>query len=283
MVTAVAFLAINELLDSGLACGVILARPDGFDPFNPDFSLYQDPDAMEGVTRCQEVPGASTIYGTVMQTIDDRDPTFDWATEGDRWLTSQLRRTCTTADEVCEKEIAVYVPGGVTYRGEPHQQTGVHIAEALPAGPFVWHFPRYRGRIRALREKGAALTPPRSGGQWYNGVWTQPFIPTNPCLRRTPAGQTCDEFPFASTNHAMYTDVGGERVWASLRLVPRSEQAPQRDELKRFYEQCLSPANNVDEQFIIISPPPAYARASGPSFGFRVDPADLSVEECLSQ
>ncbi len=283
VVTGVAFLAINELLDTGLACGVVFADPDGFDPFNPDFSLYRDPEAMEGVTRCQEVPGASTIYGTIMQTVDQLDPDFDWATEGDDWLTGQLQRVCTTADRACEKEIGVYVPGGVTYKGDPHQQTGVHIADALRTGPFVWHAPSYRGRRRALAEKGAALTPPRSGQSWYNRVWTEAFIDDNPCVPSTPIGQTCDEFPFASTNQAMYTDLlpVGNRVWASLRLVSRSEEAPQRDELVRFYQQCLSRPFNVDEQFIIIAPPREYALAGGSSFGFRIDPSTMGYETCL--
>lgn len=232
-----------------------VAVPTGFDGTRPDFSLYQDEEAMKQLTQCPDIATASVIYGTIMHTIYDREPDLEFSDEDE--VLMQIDRACRSQEIDCDDELVVYVPGGSTYNGGAHRDTGLHIRDALGNGPVIWHYPAYTG--------------PRNVGRWYDSATYQP----NECTGRTFPRNVCDEFPFASTDQRI--DQSGTR--ASLRPVLSVESGTQGNELSRFYRECLD--NELNKRFLVISPTEAYIEASGRSFAFKISPWDEIPESCL--
>ena len=263
VVTIVA--AVILLWQTPVACDPLPVAPDGFDPFNPDFDLYYDDDATELIRVCSEHAQQSTIYSTLMKVVDDYREDILPAV-GDEWLQQQLRNLCLRGannDKCKADEVVVYMPGGATNTDGPFIETGTHIHEALLTGPvhmpqqgvqLPWFLHAHDPDLMTLKSQGLTRA-------WYNYAG-------GPCsdTERLRLGVTlvCDEFPFATTNHAGRAS----GVEASLRFTSPEEGAAQGGELSTFYAQCLD--NQPGKDYFVITPPIEYIRAEGQSVAFRI-------------
>ena len=83
-----------------------------------------------------------------------------------------------------------------------------------------------------LNDNGVPITGILNRSRRIPGNWYDYFSPCND--RGSFAGpSTCDEYPYASTFQGGPLFYGLDMV--SLKVVPRSEQNPQRDLINRFY------------------------------------------------
>ncbi len=208
---------------------------------------------------------------TTSQVAGENNIPFVWDALKEHQLKNIIDSACTaqrgappTAFTGCGNGFAVYVPGGVNYRFKPMKETGQHIVKAMGDGSFPtldrvkWFYP-----ARSKNGKLAAAKYPRN---WYDV--TAKFQP-NECTPRVPALQTCDEFPFWSTDQAV--DLSGTR--ADILPVAGSETAPQRDDNIGFYGKCKV----KDTDRFLVLPVKSWVDAGGPSFGFRVDAGGTSL------
>jgi hypothetical protein len=129
-----------------------------------------------------------------------------------------------------------------------------------PPSRSVWYYP-----ARSIGGQAAI-----SAGFQRNWYKTSAFKP-NACDNQV-AGQTCDEFPFWSTNQAV--NLSG--MTADLKLTPTAEGRSQGNDISAFYRECQV---NNNEKFIVLPVAPWIA-AGGPSFGFRV--TDDGASLCLA-
>lgn len=189
----------------------------------------------------------------------------------DTALRMRIERACLLAN--CDQidEITVYVPGGQQAGVAPDAdeqrimpQTGLHISGALLANP-QWHL--------LTRDRVGHLDFPQG---WYSDEpWRSDA--RNECYPRERPNETCDEFPFRSTEQV------GDRsgTFASLKLVPRSEASPQGSDIGNFYLKCGT--NSHQQPFIVISPPGRFIEENGPSMGVQLtnSQGSSSTDKCL--
>ena len=119
-----------------------------------------------------------------------------------------------------------------------------------------------------VQPRGERQRAARAAGYSRGGQFTSKFQPGN-CPIAQKAGQTCDEFPFWSTNQAV--DLSG--TLADLRFVPGHETKPQADDIIGFYSKCKV----ANQDNFIVLPIRPWIEAGGPSFGFRIDTGGTSV------
>ena len=195
---------------------------------------------------------------------------FAWNDSRSQQLKRIIDIACSTQQGVypasagCGDDFAVYVPGAQNYLSKPMVETGKHIVTALGDGSFpqppsraTWYYPARSINGQAARNAGFRRN-------WFDTAQFQP----NACTGR-PAGLTCDEYPFWSTNQAV--NLSGQV--ASLKPVSNAESLPQANDLSGFYRKCRV-SNN--QRFIVLPVKP-WVEAGGPSFAFRVSPSGASV------
>lgn len=256
------------LFPTELGIGGLLEYPIDFET---DFDTFDNWGLNEG-----DWYNSLKMYAEVIRTTNlltgRHDIPFAWNSAEDGRLKRTIDRACSAQQGgqslvgACDEGFAVYVPGGVNYRLRPMDQTATHIVTAMDDGDFPppervsWFYPGYSRNGQAARNAGFDR-------RWY---YTAPFMP-NAC---TPpvAGQTCDEFPFWSTDQAV--NLSG--VLADVAPVPTTESLPQANDLRQFYRQC----DVADTDRFIVLPVKSWVEANGPSFGFRVSPGGASL--CLA-
>ncbi|MEU1744738.1 fibronectin type III domain-containing protein [Micromonospora arida] len=213
------------------------------------------------------------VYAEVIKTTKlvagQRNLPFAWDSTEDSRLKRIIDAACTAQRGTqgkagCDDNVIVYVPGAKNYRGDDMTQTGKHIVAAMGDGGFpqpptraVWFYP-------ARSVNGQAATSRGYSRGWFN---TAQFKP-NACDVRVP-GQTCDEFPFWSTDQAV--DLTGQV--ADLKLVPTTESLPQARDINSFYGKCKV----TNETRFVVLPVKPWVEAGGPSFAFKVSGGGASL------
>ncbi|MGC5306642.1 NucA/NucB deoxyribonuclease domain-containing protein [Micromonospora zamorensis] len=213
------------------------------------------------------------VYAEVIKTTklvaDQRDLDFAWDSSEDSRLKRIIDAACTAQRGTqgkagCDDNVIVYVPGAKNYRGADMTETGRHIVTAMGDGGFpqpptraVWFYPARSEGGQAARSRGYTRS-------WFS---TPQFMP-NACDVRVP-GQTCDEFPFWSTDQAV--DLTGQL--ASLKLVSSAESLPQGNDLSAFYGKCKV----TNETKFIVLPVKPWVEAGGLSFAFKVSGGGASL------
>ncbi|WP_233513336.1 fibronectin type III domain-containing protein [Micromonospora craterilacus] len=212
------------------------------------------------------------LYAQVIKTTklvaNQHDLPFAWDSTEDARLKRIIDRACTVQRGTqgkagCDDDIIVYVPGAKNYKGADMTETGKHIVTAMGDGEFpeptraVWFYPARSVRGQAARSKGYTRG-------WFNTLAFKP----NACDVRVP-GQTCDEFPFWSTDQAV--DLTGQV--ASLKLVPTTESLPQANDINAMYGKCKV---NDKTKFVVLPVKP-WVEAGGLSFAFKVSGGGASL------
>lgn len=261
---------LDILFPTPIAIGGVLEYPISPDT---DFGTFSDWGEDDGQWYNSLKLYAEVVKTTKEVAAEDGIP-FTWDDQSDSRLKIAVDEACTAQQDAtffpagCGTNFAVYVPGGVNYRFQPMNQTGAHIAAALggngglpnPPSRSVWYYP-----ARSIGGQAAI-----SAGFQRNWYKTSAFKP-NACDNQA-AGQTCDEFPFWSTNQAV--NLSG--MTADLKLTPTAEGRNQGNDISAFYRECQVSDN---EKFIVLPVAPWIA-AGGPSFGFRV--TDDGASLCLA-
>ncbi|RNI06157.1 hypothetical protein EEZ25_03120 [Micromonospora aurantiaca] len=213
------------------------------------------------------------VYAEVIKTTklvaNQRNLPFAWDSTEDARLKRIIDQACTAQRGTqgkagCDDDIIVYVPGAKNYKGADMTETGKHIVAAMGDGGYpqpptraVWFYPARSAGGQAARAKG------HSRG-WFG---TAAFKP-NACDVRVP-GQTCDEFPFWSTDQAV--DLTGQV--ASLKLVSTAESLPQANDINAFYGKCKV----SDKTKFVVLPVKPWVEAGGPSFAFKLSGGGASL------
>lgn len=261
---------LDILFPTPIAIGGVLEYPISPDT---DFDTFTDWGEDNGKWYNSLKLYAEVVKTTKEVAAADGIP-FAWNEQSDSQLKIAVDEACTAQQNAsffpagCGTNFAVYVPGGVNYRFQPMNQTGAHIAAALggngglpnPPSRSVWYFPARSVNGQAAQSAGFQRN-------WYN---TPAFKP-NACDNRV-AGQTCDEFPFWSTDQAV--NLSG--MTADLKLTPTSEGRNQGNDISAFYGKCRV----ADKEKFIVLPVAPWIAAGGPSFGFRV--TDDGASLCLA-
>jgi fibronectin type III domain protein/deoxyribonuclease NucA/NucB len=261
---------LDILFPTPIAIGGVLEYP-----ISPDtnFDTFSDWGEDDGQWYNSLKLYAEVVKTTKEVAAEDGIP-FTWDEQSDSQLKIAVDEACTAQQNAsffpagCGTNFAVYVPGGVNYRFQPMNQTGAHIAAALggngglpnPPSRSVWYYP-----ARSIGGQAAI-----SAGFQRNWYKTSAFKP-NACDNQA-TGQTCDEFPFWSTNQAV--NLSG--MTADLKLTPTAEGRSQGNDISAFYRECQV---NNNEKFIVLPVAPWIA-AGGPSFGFRV--TDDGASLCMA-
>ncbi|GAA5178966.1 hypothetical protein GCM10023322_07460 [Rugosimonospora acidiphila] len=270
IVLGVALAAVLEaLFPTPIGFGGLIEYPIHFDT---DFDTFDNWGAGQG-KWIDSLKTYAEVIKTTNELAAQRGLPFSWNSTEDNRLKETIDLACgaqagrpPNVGNVCGNGFAIYVPGGQNYLGKSMKDTGTHIVEALgngipnPPARSAWFYP-----ARSVNGQ-AAMNPPwnyRPG--WYD---TAAFKP-NVCSTRNPSLQTCDEFPFWSTNQAV--NLSGQL--ADIRPVPGAETRPQANDVIGFYNKCKVKDN---ERFLIL-PVPSWVAAGGPSFGFRVDQGAASL------
>jgi hypothetical protein len=262
-------LLLAILFPSAIGIAGLLEYP--IDP-DTDFDTFDNWGADEG-----EWYNSLKVYAEVIKTTklatDKYDLPFAWTSSDDSLLKRTIDRACaaqrgsSSGVAGCDEDFAVYVPGGRNYRLAPMRQTAGHIVETMgdgfpqPPARMTWYWPARSVNGQKARDAG------------YNRNWYDTDVKFTPNICTTrQRGQTCDEFPFWTTNQAV--DLSG--MVASLKPVPGTESLPQASDISSFHSKCRVDDN---DNFIVLPIKP-WVEADGPSFGFRVSAGGASV--CMS-
>ncbi|WP_353942820.1 fibronectin type III domain-containing protein [Streptomyces sp. HUAS MG91] len=277
--------AAIEGIGIGIVLGVLLAvlfpselGIDGVTEYpihhDTDFDTFEDWGLNHG-----EWYNSLKIYAEVIKTtktVTARDGLpFAWDNAADSQLKHTIDQACraqrgTTGSAGCDEDVVVYVPGGTNYKGRVMDRTGTHIVQAMgdggypdPIGRAAWYYPG--------RSQGGQAA--RGAGYRRNWYYTNPKFKPNDCDGHVVGGgQTCDEFPFFSTDQAV--DLSG--LTASVRLVPTTESLPQAQDISSFYGKCKV----TDKTKFVVLPVKPWVAAKAPSFGFRINAGGASM--CMS-
>jgi hypothetical protein len=262
------FALLQLLFPEHLALGAFFEYPIHFDD---NFDTFDGWDLDRGKWY-NDLKLFTEVIKTTNQLAARNGIPFAWDHAREQGLKLIIDIACSTQQGVfpgiagCgDDDIAVYVPGSQNYKFQPMDETGKHIVTALGDGDFpqpssraTWFYPARSVGGQAAKNAG------------FNRRWFKTdarFQPNDCTIRR--GGQTCDEFPFWSTNQAV--NLSG--MVASLQLVPTSESLPQANDVGGFYRKCRV----SDTKRFIVLPVKPWVEAGGPSFGFRVSKSGASL------